>query len=420
MKRDFRKICIRTILTYFIIIFLICLLKIVNIDYFGIKYDNEVINTFSNFVVKYNLENIWYSITLYFYTYMILSISCKDNSRKMKLYSFFVTLIAIPYKFMVNTIPIKLVRSILEIIFLIIPTIIYNREYKNTLKNTMVFLILNTIFQISALYCKNLEYKINESFITNITLDIDYIIISLLFYYYYFERKEVKDIWKMVAGLFLDLLHGFTHLSDSLLEFLKHLIVGLKRHKDSIKKVLKSKNKEKISNIILLITFYLLALFWNVFTIVLIIFIASINNMTITIIFIIFAFLINKGKFGKPLHLKSAFYCFIISNITYYFISRLTLPIGTSYLVPILIGILFSYYTSLIVKYNTKDIYRGMSEAELRDICKTKGLEKYKTDLLVDFYCNKMNYIQLHFKYRYSVDRLRHLKMQYLKEFRNN
>ena len=406
-------------MTYFIIISIICLLKAFNINMFGVKYDNDLINVFSDFVIKHNLENIWYSITLYFYTYMILSISCKENSKKMKRYAFIITLIGIPYKFLMNIIPIKIIRSILEILFLLIPPIIYKKEFKNTSKSTIIYLILNTLFQGTALYCKNLEYKINDIFITNIMLDIDYIIIQLLFYYYYFNREEVIDIWKMVVGLFLDLWHGFMQLPGSFLESLKHLIYGLKKHKNTIKKVLKLKRKEKIDNIVFLSIYYLLTLFWNIFTIILIVFIAKINNMTITIIFILFSFLFNKGKFGKPLHLKSAFYCFIISNVSYYFISRLTLPIGTSYLVPILIGVLTSYFTSLIVKYTTKDIYKGIKEEELRDMCRIKQIDKYKEDLLVDYYCNKMNYVQLHFKYKYSIDRLRHMKMEYVKEFKS-
>lgn len=225
----------------------------------------------------------------------------------------------------------------------------------------------------------------------------------------------------MVVGFLSDLWHGFTQLPVSLLQLLRHLTLGLKRLKSTTKKVLKEKDKWKqLDNIVFLSIYYLLTLFWNVFTIVLIIFIASINDATITIIFVMFAFLFNKGKFGKPLHLKSAFYCFIVSNISYYFISRLTLPIGTSYLVPILVGILMSYYTALIVKYTTKDIYKGIKEDELREICNIKHLDKYKTDFLVDYYCNKMNYVQLHFKYKYSVDRLRHMKMEYLKEFKNS
>lgn len=420
MKKDFNKICIRTILTYFVIILMICLLKVININYFGIKYDNNVINKFSDFVVNHKLENVWYSITLYIYTYFILSISCKDNSKRMKIYALIVTLIGIPYKFFTNTTENLILKGSLEIIFLMIPPLVYRKEFRNSIENILIYLVLNTLFQMSALYCKNVSY-INNVFILNIMLDIDYMIISLLFYYYYFERKEVKELWEMVVGLFSDLLHGFMQLLDSLVQLLKHLCYGLKKLKSTMKKVLKEKDKwKKLDNIVFLSFYYLLTLFWNIFTIVLIIFIASINNATITIIFILFAFLFNKGKFGKPLHLKSAFYCFIISNISYYFISRLTLPIGTSYLVPILVGVLMSYYTSLIVKYTTKEIYKGIKEDELRELCEIKHLEKYKTDFLVDYYCNKMNYVQLHFKYKYSIDRLRHMKMEYLKEFKNS
>ena len=62
MSKNFDKVCIRTILTYFVIIFMIILLKIINIDYFGIKYDNSMINKFAEFVVNHGLENVWYSI----------------------------------------------------------------------------------------------------------------------------------------------------------------------------------------------------------------------------------------------------------------------------------------------------------------------------------------------------------------------
>ena len=127
MKKDFSKICIRTILTYFVIILMICLLKMVDIDYFGIKYDNDMINKFSEFVVNHKLENIWYSITLYIYTYFILSISCKDNSKKMKTYALIITLIGIPFKFFTNYIKtiVPILKAILEILFMFIPIIIY-------------------------------------------------------------------------------------------------------------------------------------------------------------------------------------------------------------------------------------------------------------------------------------------------------
>ena len=391
----------------------------INVDYFDIKYDNNMINIFAKFIVNHKLENIWYSITLYIYTYMILSISCKDHSKRMKIYALIITLIGIPFKFFTNTIQNNYLRYLLEFMFLLISPIIYTKSFK-VLKQTILFLMINTIFQNITGFCKNINVKDFNEFITNIMFDIDYIIILILFYYYYFEREEVKELWEMVVGYLSDLLHGFMRLPGSFLELLKRLIYGLKKQLSIIKKELKSKTKEKIDNIIFLSIYYMLTLFWNIFTIFLIIFIARINNVAITILFIMFAFLFNKGKFGKTLHLKSAFWCFIISNILYYFISRLTLPIGTSYLVPILIGVYMSYYTALLVKYMTKNIYKGIPESELREICNLKLLDKYKIEFLVDFYCNKMNYVQLHFKYKYSLDRLRHMKMEYLKELKNS
>ena len=417
MSKNFSKACLRTIITYFVIILIICLLKVINVDYFGVEYDNNLINKFAEFITNHQLENVWYSFTLYIYTYMILSISCKDSSKKMKLYAFAITLIGIPFKFFTNTVNNNYLRYLFEFAFLLIPPVVYKRSFK-VLKQIVLFLIINTLFQVATGFCKNIDVKGFNQFITNVMFDIDYIIISLLFYYYYFERKEVKELWEMVAGYLSDLWHGFTELPVSLLESSKHLIYGLKKHVNTMKKGLRS--KEKIDNSILVFLYYLLSLFWNALTIVLVIFIASINNMTITILFVIFAFLFNKGKFGKALHLKSAFWCFIISNVSYYFISRLTLPIGTSYLVPILIGVCMSYFTSLIVKYTTKELYKGMSEEELKGICKLKGMDQYKIEFLTDIYCNEMNYVQLHFKYKYSIDRLRHMKMEYLKELKNS
>lgn len=63
MKKDFCRICIRTILTYSIIILIICLLKAFNIDYFDIKYDNDfyivinsLVNDYNNVIDKEDVE----------------------------------------------------------------------------------------------------------------------------------------------------------------------------------------------------------------------------------------------------------------------------------------------------------------------------------------------------------------------------
>ena len=83
----------RTIYTYFVALVIIFILKICGLDYFGLDVDNKIIVAINNFVGKYNLELVWYGVTLYIYTLVILAITCNDNSKKMKIY----TLTMIPF-----------------------------------------------------------------------------------------------------------------------------------------------------------------------------------------------------------------------------------------------------------------------------------------------------------------------------------
>ena len=98
----------------------------------------------------------------------------------------------------------------------------------------------------------------------------------------------------------------------------------------------------KITNIIYLI----LSIFWNMFTILTVIVIAFLNDTLVECIFIVTSFWLSKGKFGKPFHLKSMTHCFIVSNLTYYVLNRITTPLGISIIIPIMLGVGLSYVTS--------------------------------------------------------------------------
>ena len=118
----------------------------------------------------------------------------------------------------------------------------------------------------------------------------------------------------------------------------------------------KSKSKfDKISNMIY-IPLYLL---WNVFTLVVILFVAFLNETFVECVLILFSFWLNKKVFGKPFHMKTAMGCFIVSNITYYCLNRITVSSGLSLLISIVLGIILDYVTSYFVK--DKKLYRGMS-----------------------------------------------------------
>ena len=86
MSKDLDKILSSTLKTYTIILIGIFVLKLFGLDYFGLETGNEIILLIDNFIKHFHLELVWYGITLYLYTYIILSISCVDRSIKMKVF----------------------------------------------------------------------------------------------------------------------------------------------------------------------------------------------------------------------------------------------------------------------------------------------------------------------------------------------
>ena len=95
------------------------------------------------------------------------------------------------------------------------------------------------------------------------------------------------------------------------------------------------------------------------FTLVVVLFIATLNHTFVECIIILVSFWINKKTFGKPFHMPTAISCFIVSNLTYYSLNRITIPNGISLIVSVSLGISLCYVTSKFIK--SKKLYRGMS-----------------------------------------------------------
>lgn len=142
------------------------------------------------------------------------------------------------------------------------------------------------------------------------------------------------------------------------LSYLQKLILSVKQLKKCLKKFLKQNKKEKFESIL----FFILSLLWNSFTVLVVILIAKLNNTIIECIFILTSFFISKHIFRKAFHLNNAIHCFIVSNLTYYVLNRITMPIGISIFVPVTLGVGLSYFTSKLVKKTYKPLYKGMSE----------------------------------------------------------
>lgn len=368
MKKDLDKLLSSTLKTYFIILIGIFIVKLFGVDYFGLDTRNEIIVWIDNFINRFHLEMVWSTITLYIYIYIVLSISCVDNSKKIKIFTIFTLPFALFIQLLKTNIIAPYLFVIIDLLWLFMFVIIYikiikrNKIARYNIGNYFLYCMFNIIFQIISMFIRNINMSIdyNNSLMAIIS-NIDYIILSIMFYTYFYLRGG-KYLWDGVV-------YSFSHLQT----LLKTLPIKLQNVYQS------SKNKsrfEKISNSIYIPLFLL----WNIFTLMVVLFIATLNHTFAECVIILCSFWINKRTFGKAFHMPTAFSCFIVSNLTYYALNRITIPAGISLIISVILGIALCYITSKFVK--TKKLYRGMS------------LNEYNSNVL-DLYDEESVYYQI-------------------------
>ena len=347
IKKDLDKLLSSTLKTYFIILIGIFIVKLCGLDYFGLDTENEIIIVIDDFINNFHLETIWYGITLYIYTYIILSISCVDNSKKMKLFTLAIIPLCLGIQNIKTIINAPYIFAIMDILWLFMFVIVYikcvkkEKLKKYNVSNYFIYCAINMVFQLISMSIRNINmYTDYDNFIMSFISNIDYIILSLMFYTY-FHLKGGISLWDGVVG-------SFSHL-HALLETLP-----TKLQKFYLNNKTKSKF-EKISDSIYIPLFLL----WNIFTLLVVLLIATLNHTFVECIIIICSFWINKKTFGKPFHMPTAISCFIVSNLTYYSLNRITIPTGISLIVSVSLGISLCYVTSKFIK--SKKLYRGMS-----------------------------------------------------------
>lgn len=346
IKKDLDKLLSSTLKTYFIILIGIFIVKLCGLDYFGLDTENEIIVMIDNFINNFHLETIWYGITLYIYTYIILSISCVDNSKKMKLFTLSIIPLCLGIQNIKTIINAPCIFAIADILWLFMFVIVYTKFVKKeklkkyNVSNYFIYCAINMIFQLISMSIRNITIVNSHGIIISILLNFDYIILSLMFYTLYFDIGG-NSLWDWVVG-------SFSHL-HALLETLP-----TKLQKFYLNNKAKSKF-EKISDSIYIPLFLL----WNIFTLLVVLFIATLNHTFVECVIIICSFWINKKTFGKPFHMPTTISCFIVSNLTYYSLNRITIPNGISLIVSVSLGISLCYVTSKFIK--SKKLYRGMS-----------------------------------------------------------
>ena len=381
MFKDYDKYLSTSLKVYIFVLMVIFIMKIVGLDYFGIDYQNKLIifidNKLNIPLVNNFIQYIVLAFQLYLYTYIV-------SKKKPKL---LLILITTGINFIISYF---LFKYKLESFYYIITFLILIIHFKINgvkLKESIKFLIINTILQAISLITRNntiTEY----SFTLSLILNIDYMLMLL--------------IWCELIrkGGIICLHHGFYSLKKL---NLSTLLKELQRKLHNFKQLDK---EEKLTHII----YFILSFIWNVGTIIIVLLVARLNDTFIECLFILTSFWLSKSVFGKPFHLPSMKQCFIVSNLTYYLLNRLTTPLGISIFVPILLGVGLSYFTSKLVKKTYKPLYKGMPKELFEEtILKVTDKESTKYKICYDFFINNKNALYLTGKYNYSEAGIRQI-----------
>lgn len=399
MFKDYDKYLSTSLKVYIFVLLFVFILKLVGMDYFALAIDNPTMIKLTN-IIKSNriLNNLFFFIPLIFYQFIMLAIICKDNSKRIKIYN----IIVLPIMYFLECFKQDLFGKycgIAEILYFYIICFIYCKTYKKEFKVkkfllvTFILILLQAIstfirFRYSVLYVNNP--------IANLILNFDYIISMLILYKVYFMKGECN---KWADGFQAEV--SLSSLKKiSLKKSLKRLQVNLHKFRALPK-------QEKLSISIYIV----LSLLWNTLSLVIILLVANLNHTFIECLFILTSFWLSKHAFGKPFHLPSMIQCFIVSNLTYYILNRITTPLGISIFIPILLGVGLSYVTSKLVKKTYKPLYRGMPKDLFNEtILKIVDKDSVKYKICYDFYINKKSDLSLSFECNYSIAGIRKIK----------
>lgn len=389
MFKDYNKYLSTSLKVYIFVLLITFILKLIGLDYFGLDESNDILNKINIFFTKYKITYVFYFINLSIYQYLMTSIMCKDNSKRFKIY----TLCTLPFTALLQYYKFLHINNpfiyILEFVYLFAVCKIYNNKVKS--KRIVKTIIIIFILQVISNFTRNKETIVYENdFIRNTILNIDYFIMLIMYYHISLKGGLLCQVQ---VGSFLQKKIN-----------LKTLLAKLQKEYSNFKKQDKTYKET-------MIIYFILSFIWNILNILLILFIAFLNNTFIECIFILTSFFISKRTFGKAFHLDSMKKCFITSNLTYYCLNRVTTSLGISMFIPLLLGIGLSYITSKFVKKKYKPLYKGMPKELFEEtILKIVDKDSIKYKKCYDFYIENENDVSLSFKYNYSVAGIRKIK----------
>ena len=390
MFKDYDKYLSTSLKVYLFVLICIFIMKMVGLDYFGLSINNPTVVIINNFCLKWRLDYIWSFISLYLQLYFYLCIVCEK--KKIYYYSLIGTLINSIFQiFLMRMNIMDWIYQIVSLLITLILPIIVNKKF--SLKRQIKYIILINVYQLISLFIRNVGVNSNYgNFMIDSILNIDQLLLLMITYKIYFTKGDNK-IWELEAG---------SSLRKKL--NLKNLLKKLQKNLHNFQKL------DKVTKLTYII-YFILSLIWNVFTIFVVLLVAKLNDTFIECIFILTSFWLSKRAFGKAFHLPSMIQCFIVSNLTYYVLNRITAPLGISIIIPILLGVGLSYVTSKLVKKTYKPLYRGMPEELFEEtILKVTDKDSIKYKICYDFYIKKKSIISLSIKYNYTEAGIRKIK----------
>ena len=405
MKKDLDKLFSKSIQTYYFLLLIVVIIKLLGGNYFAIVYTNRTVNIINDFITTWKLENIWYAITLYVNVYIVASFTTNINNKPLKKYIAYCLPIIILFQYIKGKI--GAIGLILDYTYLVILPLIYLKIKKikitkENIFNYITIMIIVTITQIVSMLTRDRHLNnVANGLYANIILNLDYFLILLIVHKLYFY-KGGENLCQVVVSFGLQKL---TSLKNSL----KRL------QTKSQKKTTKINSKEETITKLIYIPLYTL---WNLFTMLIIVLIAFLNDAFIEAIFITVAFWVNKFAFGKPFHFKSVAICFAFSSITYYVLTRVTFSTETSFLIPISLGVALSYITSHFIKKNT-NLYKGIPESELIDIVKQVEDNALTIKILKEYYCDRLDDRVIARNNNYSIDSIRKIRQRVNKKLKS-
>lgn len=408
MKENDKVLILKLLLkATFVLLSISVILKLLGLNIFGADTSNAILIDISDFIDKYSLKNPidWLLLLIQYYLYFKLV--CNDTNNKT---CFLAAIIAMALTSIIQLLLfgiysnsniglINTIYSLVTIFILLITPIIIeiftkkkkiNNNFNSTFKKAFTITVLITLYQIAVMFLRNITFGTAIGSLYDMILNFDYTILLTSTYYLSIKKDLHIELIKCFDFNLPNLLNekpSFNEVKEIISKF------------NEFKQKFKVSNKEDKITIVLYIIFSVLS---EIINVGLVIFIAYINEVTIECLFIITSFLISRKVFGA-FHLNSAIKCWMLSNISFYLLSKLTINIGITYVIPVLCGIALSYITSRFIKDNNNNkLFKGMSKKNLLEISNSKKLTKLEFEILKKYYCEDINITNMTFTFHYS------------------